>query len=73
MEPLLEDFRLRHEPSEARLLGAPIDHIFFENMDSDADKPVTITLTDAKMGRSPLSRKQRRIGRPSSGSGSGGM
>ena len=62
MVPLTDAFRSKYEPSEARFLGAPIDYIIFENMDSDDnDKPVVITLADVKKGKTPLSKKQRRI------------
>ena len=62
MAPLLEEFSSRYAPSEARFLGAPIDYIIFENMDSDdKDKPVVITLADVKKGKAPLSKKQKRI------------
>ncbi len=34
MVSLTDAFRSKYEPSEARFLGAPIDYIIFENIDS---------------------------------------
>lgn len=43
-------------------MGAPIDYVIFEGMDSeDANEPVSIILADIKSGKASLSIKQRRI------------
>lgn len=62
--PFLEEFK--YNPSDARFIGSPIDYLIFDGYtdlrEGVADRPITIILTDIKIGpRARLTSIQRYI------------
>jgi predicted Holliday junction resolvase-like endonuclease len=64
MVPLLSDV-FRHDPSDARFIGSPIDYLIFEGLtaakDGQSGGPVTVVLADIKTGEAVLSSSERKI------------
>lgn len=62
--PFLAEFK--HNPSDARFIGSPIDYVIFDGYtdvkDRKADRPITVILADVKTGKSAdLTPEQRQI------------
>ena len=55
----------KHNPSDARFIGAPIDYLIFDGYtevkDGDSTKQITVILADIKTGDASLNRTERRI------------
>ena len=55
----------KHNASDARFIGSPIDFVVFDNYsnvkDGENDDEVTVTLVEIKYGSGSLSKAQRRI------------
>lgn len=64
MVPLLSDI-FKHNPSDARFIGAPIDYLIFDGYtavkDGNSDEPITVILADIKTGNARLNRTERKI------------
>ena len=64
MVPLLNDI-FKHDPSDARFIGAPIDYLIFDGYtavkDGGSDEPITVILADIKTGNARLNRTERKI------------
>jgi predicted Holliday junction resolvase-like endonuclease len=64
MVPLLSDI-FKHDPSDARFIGAPIDYLIFDGYtavkDGGSDEPITVILADIKTGNARLNRTERKI------------
>ncbi len=62
--PLLHDV-FKHDPSDARFIGSPIDYVIFDNYshvkDGTSDGPITVVLADVKTGSARLNRTERMI------------
>ncbi len=62
--PFLADFK--HNPSDARFIGSPIDYVIFDGYtdvkDRRIDRPITVILADIKTGKiAELTSEQKRI------------
>jgi predicted Holliday junction resolvase-like endonuclease len=62
--PFLEQFK--HNPSDARFIGSPIDYVIFDGYtelkDNRVEKPIMVILADVKSGKSAsLTHEQKRI------------
>ena len=61
--PMMAEFK--HDPSDARFIGSPIDYVVFKNYslvkDGANDEPITIVFVEIKRGKSTLNTHQRRI------------
>lgn len=55
----------KHDPSDARFIGAPIDYLIFDGYtavkDGNSDEPITVVLADIKTGNAKLNRTERKI------------
>ncbi|MFW9792900.1 MAG: Holliday junction resolvase-like protein [Candidatus Thorarchaeota archaeon] len=55
----------KHDPSDARFIGAPIDYLIFDGYtavkDGKSDEPITVVLADIKTGNAQLNRTERKI------------
>lgn len=55
----------RHNPSDARFIGAPIDYLIFDGYtavkDGESDEEITVVLADIKTGNATLNRTERKI------------
>jgi predicted Holliday junction resolvase-like endonuclease len=64
MVPMFPDV-FKHNPSDARFIGAPIDYLIFDGYtavkDGDSEDPITVVLADVKTGEARLSRTERKI------------
>ncbi|MHA1903411.1 MAG: Holliday junction resolvase-like protein [Candidatus Thorarchaeota archaeon] len=64
MVPLLADI-FKHDPSDARFIGAPIDYLIFDGYtavkDRNSDEPITVILADVKTGDARLNKTERKI------------
>lgn len=64
MVPLFRDV-FKHNPSDARFIGAPIDYLIFDGYtavkDGKSDEEITVVLADIKTGNAQLNRTERKI------------
>ena len=64
MVPMLSDI-FKHNPSDARFIGAPIDYLIFDGYtsvkDGNSDEEITVVLADIKTGNATLNRTERKI------------
>ncbi|MCK5390110.1 MAG: endonuclease [Candidatus Thorarchaeota archaeon] len=64
MVPFFRDV-FKHNPSDARFIGAPIDYIIFDGYtsvkDGGSDEEITVVLADIKTGNAKLNRTERKI------------
>jgi predicted Holliday junction resolvase-like endonuclease len=64
MVPLVPEV-FKHNPSDARFIGAPIDYLIFDGYtavkDGDSDEEITVILADIKTGNATLNRTERKI------------
>ncbi|MHA1949437.1 MAG: Holliday junction resolvase-like protein [Candidatus Thorarchaeota archaeon] len=55
----------KHDPSDARFIGAPIDYLIFDGYtavkDGNSDELITVVLADIKTGNAKLNRTERKI------------
>ena len=55
----------KHDPSDARFIGSPIDYLIFDGYtavkDSGSDEEITVVLADIKTGNAQLNRTERKI------------
>ena len=55
----------KHNPSDARFIGAPIDYLIFDGYtnvkDGKSDEEIVVVLADIKTGKAQLSRTERKI------------
>jgi len=58
LAPFIPEFK--HQPSDARFLGSPIDYIIFDGMSEDAEH-LKVYIVDIKTGNSRLTKRQRKI------------
>ena len=59
LAPLLPEFNVRFDPSEARFLGAPVDYVIFDGIGTGELREVV--LVEVKTGRSNLNRNEREV------------
>lgn len=57
MAPLLPQFR--HEPSDARFIGSPVDYVIFEG--HSEGEPREVVFLEVKTGRSALTPLERKL------------
>jgi predicted Holliday junction resolvase-like endonuclease len=64
MVPLVPQV-FKHNPSDARFIGAPIDYLIFDGYtavkDGESDEEITVVLADIKTGNATLNRTERKI------------
>ncbi len=64
MVPFFRDV-FKHNPSDARFIGAPIDYLIFDGYtavkDGDSQEEITVVLADIKTGNAKLNRTERKI------------
>ena len=64
MVPMVPEV-FKHNPSDARFIGAPIDYLIFDGYtavkDDNSDEPITVVLADIKTGNAKLNRTERKI------------
>lgn len=64
MVPMVPEV-FRHDPSDARFIGAPIDYLIFDGYtavkDGNSDEDITVVLADIKTGNASLNRTERKI------------
>jgi len=64
MVPMVPEV-FKHNPSDARFIGAPIDYLIFDGYtavkDGESDEEITIVLADIKTGNATLNRTERKI------------
>ncbi len=64
MVPLFGDI-FKHNPSDARFIGAPIDYLIFDGYtdvkDGNSDITITVVLADIKTGKAQLNKTERKI------------
>jgi predicted Holliday junction resolvase-like endonuclease len=64
MVPMVPEV-FRHDPSDARFIGAPIDYLIFDGYtavkDGNSDENITVVLADIKTGKATLNRTERKI------------
>ncbi|MFW9926128.1 MAG: Holliday junction resolvase-like protein [Candidatus Thorarchaeota archaeon] len=64
MVPLYGDI-FKHDPADARFIGAPIDYLIFDGYtaakDDKSNEPITVVLADIKTGNAKLNRTERMI------------
>jgi len=64
MVPIISDV-FKHNPSDARFIGAPIDYLIFDGYtavkDGESDEAITVVLADIKTGNAVLNRTERKI------------
>jgi len=64
MVPLVPEV-FKHDPSDARFIGAPIDYLIFDGYsavkDGNSDEDITVVLADIKTGNAVLNRTERKI------------
>jgi len=64
MVPMVPEV-FRHDPSDARFIGAPIDYLIFDGYsavkDGDSDEDITVVLADIKTGNATLNRTEKKI------------
>jgi len=55
----------KHNPSDARFIGAPIDYLIFDGYtavkDGESDEEITVVLADIKTGNATLNHTERKI------------
>lgn len=64
MVPMVPEV-FKHNPSDARFIGAPIDYLIFDGYtavkDGESDEEITVVLADIKTGNATLNRTERKI------------
>ncbi len=64
MAPMFPEV-FKHNPSDARFIGAPIDYLIFDGYtsvkDGGSDEEITVVLADIKTGNAKLNRTERKI------------
>ena len=64
MVPMVPEV-FKHNPSDARFIGAPIDYLIFDGYtsvkDGNSDEEITVVLADIKTGNASLNRTERKI------------
>ena len=64
MVPMVPEV-FKHNPSDARFIGAPIDYLIFDGYtavkDGESDEEITVILADIKTGNATLNRTERKI------------
>ena len=64
MVPMVPEV-FKHDPSDARFIGAPIDYLIFDGYsavkDNNSDEDITVVLADIKTGNASLNRTERKI------------
>ena len=64
MIPMIPEV-FKHNPSDARFIGAPIDYLIFDRYtsvkDGNSDEEITVVLADIKTGKASLNRTERKI------------
>ena len=64
MIPMIPEV-FKHNPSDARFIGAPIDYLIFDGYtsvkDGNSDEEITVVLADIKTGKASLNRTERKI------------
>jgi len=64
MVPMVPEV-FKHNPSDARFIGAPIDYLIFDGYtnvkDGKSDEEIVVVLADIKTGKAQLSRTERKI------------
>ena len=64
MVPMVPEV-FKHDPSDARFIGAPIDYLIFDGYtavkDGNSDEDITVVLADIKTGSATLNRTERKI------------
>jgi predicted Holliday junction resolvase-like endonuclease len=64
MVPMVPEV-FKHNPSDARFIGAPIDYLIFDGYtavkDGESDEEITVVLADIKTGNAKLSRTEKKI------------
>jgi len=64
MVPIVPEV-FKHNPSDARFIGAPIDYLIFEGYtavkDANSNEEITVILADIKTGNATLNRTERKI------------
>jgi predicted Holliday junction resolvase-like endonuclease len=64
MVPMVPEV-FKHDPSDARFIGAPIDYLIFDGYsavkDGNSDEDIIVVLADIKTGNATLNRTERKI------------
>jgi len=64
MVPMVPEV-FKHDPSDARFIGAPIDYLIFDGYsavkDGNSDDDITVVLADIKTGNAVLNRTEKKI------------
>lgn len=64
MAPMFPEV-FKHNPSDARFIGAPIDYLIFDGYtavkDGNSQEEITVVLADIKTGNAKLNRTERKI------------
>ena len=64
MVPMVPDV-FKHNPSDARFIGAPIDYLIFDGYtavkEGESDEDIFVVLADIKTGNATLNRTERKI------------